>query len=129
MEFINPPSAPPPKGYNNGVKAGRTLYIAGQVAYDGKRPVVKGKTVVEQFDGALAHVVSVVTAAGGRADQIVKLTIFVKDMKAYKSKLKEIGEVYRKHLGKHFPAMSCVEVSDLFDDGALVEIEGVAEIG
>lgn len=129
MRFINPESLPRPRGYANGVLAGTTLYIAGQVAYDGSKPAVAGRTIVDQFDRALGHVISIVRAAGGRPEQIVRLLIFVKDIRSYKKKLKQIGEAYRRHMGKHYPAMSCVEVRDLFDDGALVEIEGVAELG
>ncbi len=123
MEFINPS-----RGYSDGVKAGSRLYVAGQVAYAPDKPVVVGKTIVEQFDIALGRVVSIVRRAGGRPDQIAKFTIFTKNLKAYKKNLKKLGAAYQKHMGRHYPAMSCVEVKDLFDAGALVEIEAIAEL-
>lgn len=126
--IINPDDLPPPKGYNNGVLVGTSLTVAGQPAFDSKRPVIVGKTIVEQYDVALGNFLKVVRAAGGGPEHVVRMLVFVKDLKEYKSKLQDLGRVYRKHMGKEFPAMAVVEVKDLFDEGALVEIEGNAEL-
>lgn len=125
MQFINPPSLPPPRGYNNGVRVGPLLFVAGQPAFgrDGK---IEGRTLVEQFRRALENVAAVVQAGGGNPQAIVKLTIYVKSVAEYKGLSQEIGEAYRAVMGRHFPAMSCVEVRELYDEGALVEIEAVA---
>lgn len=125
MEFVNPGNLPPPRGYNHGVKVGELLFVAGQPAY-GREPKIEGRDIVQQFDRALANVVEVVRAAGGRPEQVVQMHIFVKDLQAYKARTKELGAAWRKHFGKHYPAMACVEVRDLFDDGALVEISAIA---
>jgi enamine deaminase RidA (YjgF/YER057c/UK114 family) len=68
----------------------------------------------------------VVRESGGKAENIVKLNIYVTDKAAYLSNMKEAGQAYRKHMGKHFPAMTLVEVKSLYEDGAMVEIEGMA---
>ncbi len=126
--FINPESLGPPRGYSNGVltePGGRLLFIAGQVGWDENQNIV-GDGLVEQFDRALANVVAVVTEAGGKADQIARLTIYVTNKLDYRTRLVEIGERYRARMGKHFPAMVLVEVKSLLEDGAKIEIEGIA---
>jgi enamine deaminase RidA (YjgF/YER057c/UK114 family) len=125
--FINPESLGAPHGYSNGVltEGGRLLFIAGQVAWNQQQQIVSAD-FVEQFDQALANVMAVVTAAGGRAEQIARLVIYVTNKAEYSSLTTEIGERYRAHLGRHFPAMALVEVSSLLDDKAKVEIEGIA---
>ena len=126
--FINPESLGPPRGYSNGVltePGGRLLFIAGQVGWDENQNIV-GDDLVEQFARALANVVAVVTEAGGKADQIARLTIYVTNKLDYRTRLVEIGERYRARMGKHFPAMVLVEVKSLLEDGAKIEIEGIA---
>ena len=81
---------------------------------------------VEQFDRALANLMAVVNEAGGKASEIVRLVIYVTNKLEYRDRTREVGERYRKHMGKHFPAMVLVEVSGLLDDHAKVEIEGMA---
>jgi len=81
---------------------------------------------VEQFDQALANVLSVVTTAGGTADNVARLIIYVTDKNEYKGYLRQVGERYRARMGKHFPAMVLVEVKSLLDDAAKVEIEAIA---
>ena len=128
MRVINPESLGAPHGYANGVLAepgGRLLFIAGQVAWDQQQQIV-ADDLVEQFDRALANVITVVTAAGGHAEQIARLIIYVTDKDEYRARLKEIGERYRAQMGKHFPAMALVEVKSLLEDGAKIEIEGIA---
>ena len=128
MRIINPESLGAPHGYANGVLAepgGRLLLIAGQVAWDQQQQIV-ADDLVEQFDRALANVITVVTEAGGHAEQIARLIIYVTDKDDYRAHLKEIGERYRARMGKHFPAMVLVEVKSLLEDGAKIEIEGTA---
>ncbi len=128
LKFINPAALGPPRGYSNGVMTEpgpRLLFIAGQVGWNEQQRITSAD-FVEQFDRALANVVAVVTEAGGRPEQIARLVIYVTDKKEYQLQTRELGERYRTHLGKHFPAMVLVEVKGLLDDAAKVEIEGIA---
>ncbi len=128
IESVAVPGWPRPKGYANGmITTGRTLWVAGQVGWT-PEGVFEKKDFVGQFDQALGNVVAVVEAAGGRPEQIVKLTIYVTDLDAYRSSLKEIGEVWRRRLGKVFPAMALLGVAGLVEHEALVEIEAVAAL-
>jgi len=126
--LINPESLGNPHGYSNGLltdSAGKLLFIAGQIAWDKNQRVVS-EDFVEQFDQALANVTSVVTEAGGSSADIARLVIYVTNKIEYRKRIKEVGERYRKHMGKHFPAMVLVEVKSLLDDAAMVEIEAIA---
>jgi len=128
FKLINPPSLGAPSGYANGLlteSSGRLLFIAGQIAWNDKHEIVSND-FVEQFDKALENVVAVVSEAGGKASDVARLVIYVTDKHEYRERTKEVGERYRKHLGKHFPAMVLVQVAGLLDDAAQVEIEGVA---
>jgi len=126
MKQINPSSLPSPRGYNNGMLsfAGKILFVAGQIGWDENGSLANG--LAAQFDRAIYNVLEVVRSAGGHAENIGRLTIYVKDKQNYLSSRKEIGEAYRHHMGKHFPAMSLLVVSDLLEEGALVEIEATA---
>ena len=126
--FINPESLGAPRGYSNGVltsAAGRLLFVAGQIGWDEKQTIVSDDFVA-QFDRALANVITVVTEAGGRPQQIARLVMYVTNKTEYIDRREEIGRCYRAHLGKHFPAMALVEVKGLLEDKAKVEIEAVA---
>ena len=125
--FINPESLGAPRGYANGVitDGRRLLFIAGQIGWDENQQIVSDD-IVEQFDRALANVITVVVEADGRPDQIARLVIYVTDKNEYKARAKEIGERYRALMEKHFPAMVLVEVKSLLEDRAKVEIEGTA---
>jgi enamine deaminase RidA (YjgF/YER057c/UK114 family) len=128
FKFINPESLGSPRGYSNGVLTdggGRLLFVAGQIGWDEKQVIVSDD-FVEQFDRALANVMAVVTEAGGRADQVARLVMYVTNKKEYINSRNEVGQLYRARLGKHFPAMVLVEVKGLLDDKAKVEIEAVA---
>src|ERR1051325_7034899 len=128
FEFVNPESLGAPRGYSNGVlteAGGRLLFIAGQVAWDQQQQIVSDD-LVEQFDRALANVITTVIEAGGKPDQIARLILYVTDKNDYRSRMKEIGERYRARMGKHFPAMVLVEVAGLLEDRAKIEIEGTA---
>jgi len=128
LKFINPATLGPPRGYSNGVvtePGARLLFIAGQLGWNEQQRIV-GADFVEQFDRALANVIAVVTEAGGRPEQIARLVMYVTDKDQYQLRTREIGERYRTHMGKHFPAMVLVEVKSLLDSQAKVEIEAVA---
>ena len=125
---INPQSLGAPSGYSNGLltdAGGRLLFIAGQIAWNEKQKIVSDD-FVEQFDRALENVIAVVNAAGGEATDIARLVIYVTNKIEYRERTKEVGKRYRKHMGKHFPAMVLVQVAGLVDDAAKVEIEGMA---
>lgn len=127
-KFINPESLGPPRGYSNGVLAeegGRFLFVSGQLAWNDQQRILT-EDFVEQFDRALANVITVVEEAGGRPDQITRFGIYVTDKSQYQERTREIGERYRRHMGKHFPAMVLVEVKSLLDRAAKVEIEAIA---
>jgi enamine deaminase RidA (YjgF/YER057c/UK114 family) len=128
FRFINPESLGSPRGYSNGVLAeggGRLLFIAGQIGWDERQKIV-GRDFVEQFDRALMNVITVLTEAGGRAEDLARLLIYVTDKDEYRSRTREIGERYRARMGQHFPAMALLEVKGLLEDDALVEIEAIA---
>jgi enamine deaminase RidA (YjgF/YER057c/UK114 family) len=127
FKFINPESLGPAQGYSNGVltSAGKLLFVAGQVGW-GQQQSIVSDDFVAQFDRALGNVVQVVTEAGGNPQQLARLVIYVTDKKEYAARRKEVGECYRAHLSKHFPAMVLVEVKSLLDDRAKVEIEAIA---
>ena len=129
-ELINPASLVKPVGYSHAVAStgGKTVYLGGQVSFDSNGNVAHVGDVVGQFRQTIANLKVCVEEAGGKLTDIVKLTIFVKDRDLYKEHLKEIGGVYREFFGKYFPAMTLVEVSNLFEDLVLMEIEGIAVI-
>lgn len=117
---------PRPKGYSNGIVCtGPTLYVAGQVGWNTNGEFAKGDFVA-QFDQTLANVMAIVTQAGGTAASIVKMTIYVTDLEAYRNSTTAIGAVWRERLGKVFPAMALVGVAGLVERDALVEIEVTA---
>ncbi len=119
---------PRPKGYSNGViSTGPALYIAGQIGWNAQGEFPEGG-FLPQFDQALANVVAVVTAAGGSAADIVKMTVYVTDLDAYRNGGSAIGEIWRKRMGKVFPAMALLGIAGLVEKQAMVEIEAIAEL-
>jgi enamine deaminase RidA (YjgF/YER057c/UK114 family) len=106
---------------------GKLLFVAGQIAWDQNQKIVSDD-FVEQFDKALANVITVVKAAGGESTNIVRVVVYVTNKQEYLAQTKAVGERYRKHMGKHFPAMVLVQVVSLLDDAAKVEIEAMAVI-
>lgn len=128
FELINPQSLGAPSGYSNGVlteTGGRLLFIAGQIAWNQNHKIVSDD-FVEQFDKALENVMKVVIEAAGKSSDVARLVIYVTDKQEYLDNIKAVGERYRKHMGKHFPAMALVQVAGLVDNAAKVEIEGIA---
>jgi reactive intermediate/imine deaminase len=126
--IVNPPELSPPVGFSHAISTsgGKTIFLAGQVAFDASGKIIHQGDLVKQFEQVLLNLEAVLNAAGGEMTDIVKLTIYVRDKKEYAAKLKEIGKIYRSYFGKYFPAMTLVEVSSLFEDDALLEIEGIA---
>lgn len=128
-KIIHPDGWAPAKGYANGVLSRKgVLHIGGQIGWN-KDQIFETHDFIGQMEQALTNVLGVVEAAGGSAEDIVRLTWFVTDKKEYLARQREIGETYREVLGRHFPAMSMVVVAGLIEDDALVEIEATAEIG
>ncbi len=124
-DVINPPALGEAKGYANGIVAtGRTLYVAGQVGWDKEHRFPDD--FVEQFEKALANVLEVVVAAGGKPESIARMTIYVTDKRLYREKTREIGKAWRDRLGRWYPAMTLVEVKSLLEDRALLELEATA---
>ena len=101
------------------------MFLAGQIGWDATGRLASDK-FDEQFDQALANLLAVVVEAGGRPESIGKLTIYVTDRAEYIAARKQVGEHYRRRMGRHFPAMTLVEVRALLEEGARVEIEGLA---
>ena len=129
--IINPEELGAPRGWNNGMLApsgGRTLFIAGQTARDGSGQV-SSADFVAQFDQALGNVLTVLRAAGGEPGHIGRFTIYVTDIASYRAGLQPLGEVYRRRMGTHYPALALVQVTSLVDPRALVEIEATAVLG
>jgi enamine deaminase RidA (YjgF/YER057c/UK114 family) len=131
LEPVQPPGWKPPRGYANGMKApvdARLVFIAGQVAWDAEQRLVGPGDFVAQFRQALANVVAVVEAAGGKAEDIASLTVFVTDKQQYLASTKALGPLWRELMGRHYPAMALVEVAGLVEEGALLEIQGIAAV-
>jgi enamine deaminase RidA (YjgF/YER057c/UK114 family) len=126
-EIRNPETLPPAMGFSHAViaQAGRTVYLAGQTAQQADGTVV-GATLAEQFDVAAGNVVKALEAAGAHPQDLVSMQIFVTDVTEYQRLSKEIGEAYRRHFGRHFPAMALLEVRRLFDPAAKVELMCIA---
>src|SRR5215213_8331331 len=112
FKLINPKSLGFPSGYANGLLAdggGKLLFIAGQIAWNERHEIVSDE-FAEQFDKALANVMTVLSEAGGEPADIARLVIYVTDKAEYLDRTREVGERYRKHMGKHYPAMVLVQV-------------------
>jgi enamine deaminase RidA (YjgF/YER057c/UK114 family) len=123
---VNPGSLARPVGYSHGIKGtGELLFVAGQVGWDREGRMV-GADLVTQFAQALDNVLEVVKEAGGTPGSLARLVLYVTDKQEYLQSRRPIGEAYRKRMGRHYPAMTLVEVRALLEDGARIEIEAVA---
>lgn len=126
--ILQPPGWPRPKGYSNGMVArGRQVFIAGQVGWDAEQRFPSDR-LAPQVRQALENIVAVLAEAGGRPEHLVRLTWYVTSRDEYYAELGEIGAAYRAVLGRHFPAMSVVQVVALMEAHARVEIEATAII-
>ncbi len=128
-QVIHPKGWAAAKGYANGVLCSDgQLFVGGQIGWNADQEF-ETHDFVGRLQQALSNVVSVVEAAGGTVTDIVRLTWYLTDKKEYISRQKEVGEVYRRVMGRHFPAMTVVVVKELIEDEALLEIEATAVLG
>ena len=128
MKILQPPGWPRPRGYSNGVAArGTVVFVGGQIGWNAQGRL-ESDDFAAQARQALANVVAVLAEAGGKPEHIARMTWYVTDRREYVAAYKGIGEAYRAIMGRHFPAMTAVEVSGLIEDRARVEIEATAVI-
>jgi len=129
MKILQPPAWARPRGFANGiaVKGGTTVYIAGQVGYNGQG-AWEEKGFAGQFRQALANILAVLAEAGGRPEHLVRLTWYVLDKQEYLGALKDVGAAYRELIGRHYPVMAVLQVSGLVEAEARLEIEATAVI-
>lgn len=126
MKILQPPAWAPPKGYSNGVAArGTFVAIGGQIGWNAAQQF-ETDDFVAQTRQALANVVAVLAEAGGRPEHLVRLTWYVVDRDEYLASPRELGRAYREVIGRHFPAMTAVEVTKLMEPRARIEIEATA---
>jgi enamine deaminase RidA (YjgF/YER057c/UK114 family) len=128
-EIVGVPGLAEPVGFAHAVVAGpgRTVYLGGQTAQDVSGAIV-GTSLVEQFDVAAGNVATALRAAGAAPSDLVSLIIYTTVVPEYKASLAELGPVWRKHFGRHYPAVALLGVAALFDDAAKVELVGTAVI-
>jgi enamine deaminase RidA (YjgF/YER057c/UK114 family) len=128
MRALQPAGWTAPKGYANGIAARGTLvFVAGQVGWTAEQRIV-GDDFVAQARQALENIVAVLAEAGARPEHLVRMTWYVVDKREYRDAYGRLGAVYREVIGRHFPAMTAVEVNGLIEDGAKIEIEATAVI-
>lgn len=128
MRRLQPPGWPPPRGYANGIEAsGRLVFVAGQIGWDETGAFVSDE-LAPQLEQALRNVVAVLAEADAGPEHVVRLTWFVTSRDEYLGSLRQVGEAYRAVMGRHFPAMSVVEVSALVESRAKIEIEATAVV-
>jgi enamine deaminase RidA (YjgF/YER057c/UK114 family) len=118
--IVNPPELPDPIGFAHAVRAGRTVYLGGQAG--------EGATIIEQFDSAAGKLVAALRAAGAESDQLVSLVVYTTAIEEYRASMRELGEVWRRHFGRRYPALALVGVAALYEPDARVELMGVAVI-
>ncbi|MGE5337033.1 MAG: RidA family protein [Gemmatimonadota bacterium] len=129
MEVLLPDGWAPPIGYSNGiaVEAGRIVFIAGQVGWDAQQKF-HSEEIAPQFEQALQNILAVLAKAGGQPQHICRITAYCCDKPAYLAARRDLGAIWRKHMGKHFPAMSMIFVSDLLDNPGKIELEATAVV-
>lgn len=127
-DILNPPSLARPSGFNHGIltTGGKLLFLAGQTASNAEGQIVGVGDLVAQYAQVLHNLQTVVAAANGTMQHIVKMTIFVSNRDEYLAHLKPLGQVHRTYFGNYYPATALFEISRFFQDGALIEIEGIA---
>ncbi|MBN8479093.1 MAG: RidA family protein [Burkholderiales bacterium] len=129
MEVLLPPGWAPPIGYSNGIaaKPGRVVFIAGQVGWDAQQRF-QSEDIVPQFEQALRNVLDVLAQAGGRPEHVCRITAFCCDKPAYLAARPQLGKIWKRLMGTHFPAMSMIFVSDLLDNPGKIELEATAVV-
>ena len=128
MQMLNPGGWSRPKGYSNGVAAnGRMVFVAGQVGWDGNE-VFQTDDLVGQVRQSLTNIVTILAEASAKPEHIVRMNWYLADKDEYNARLGEIGAVYRELIGRHFPAMTALQVAGFVEPGAKIEIEVTATI-
>jgi len=126
LKVLQPSDWPPPVGYSNGIAAqGTVVFIAGQVGWNARQQF-DSVDFAPQFDQALRNVLAVLAEAGGRAEHICRITAYCCDKPAYLAARNELAKIWRRHMGRHYPAMSMIFVSDLLDAPGKIELEATA---
>jgi enamine deaminase RidA (YjgF/YER057c/UK114 family) len=127
--ILHPRGWSPPIGYANGiaVPAGRIVFVAGQVGWD-EHQVFHSEDIVPQFEQALKNIIAVLAEAGARPEHICRLTAYCIDKPGYLAARAELGRIWRRLIGKHYPAMSMIFVADLLDHPAKIELEATAVV-
>ncbi|MFF9086645.1 RidA family protein [Streptomyces sp. NPDC014991] len=126
-ERVNPPELSPPTGFSHAVVAtgSRVVFLAGQTALDAGGKVT-GDSLPEQFETALGNLLTALRAAGGTPADLARVTVYATDVAAYRTHARQLGDVWRRLAGRDYPAMAVVEVVRLWDERALVELDGFA---
>ncbi|MCX4742486.1 RidA family protein [Streptomyces antibioticus] len=126
-ERVNPPELSPPTGFSHAVVAtgSRLVFLAGQTALDTDGKIV-GDTLPDQFARALTNLLTALKAAGGSPADLARVTVYVTDVPAYRAHAAELGRVWRESAGRDYPAMAVIGVVRLWDEKALVEVDGFA---
>ena len=128
MRALHPAGWAPSKGFSNGIAAeGRQVFVAGQIGWNAQQEIVSDDFVA-QVDQALRNIVAILAEAGARPEHLVRLTWYVTDKHVYLARAKEVGETYKAIIGRHYPAMTLVQVAALLEDRARVEIEATAVV-
>lgn len=127
LERVNPPELSPPTGFSHAVVAtgGRLVMLAGQTSLDGDGKIVGG-TLPEQFGRALTNLLTALRAAGGSPEHLARVTVYATDVAEYRENARQLGRIWRELAGRDYPAMAVIGVSRLWDEEAMLEIDGVA---
>ena len=126
LQRVNPPELGRPSGFSHAVVGeGRTVFLAGQTALDASGRIV-GDDVVAQFERALGNLLTALHAAGGEPEHLASLTVYIVDMDDYRAHAAEIGQVWKRLVGRDYPAMAGIGIARLWDAEALVEVQGFA---
>lgn len=126
LQRVNPPELGRPRGFSHAVVGeGRTVFLAGQTALDTSGQIV-GDGVVAQFEQALTNLLAALRAAGGEPEHLACLTVYIVDMDDYRAHAAEIGQVWKRLVGREYPAMAGIGIARLWDAEALVEVQGFA---
>jgi enamine deaminase RidA (YjgF/YER057c/UK114 family) len=129
MEILMPEGWAPPIGYSNGIatKPGRIVFVAGQVGWD-EQQKFQSEDIVPQFEQALKNIVAVLAEAGAKPEHICRMTAYCCDKPAYLAARRQLGKLWMQYIGRHFPAMSMIFVSDLLDNPGKIELEATAVV-
>lgn len=128
MKVLLPAGWKAPVGYANGIAAsGTTVFVAGQVGWDAQQ-VFRSEDIAPQFEQALKNVIAVLAEAGARPQHICRMTAYCCDKPAYLAARADLGRIWRALMGRHYPAMSMIFVSDLLDSPGKIELEATAVI-